>query len=146
MSGEGDCRDKACLVSTRVYMIINAAETINNFKIMRQFFHFVIGIGMLFPLILAAGCTKSQPEKTVNELSEREFANPPMDARPGALWTWLNGYVKPEQITKELEEMKAKGMRGAIIWDLGSLSDPNKIILRGRLSLVKNLSDQLTML
>ena len=61
-------------------------------------------------------------------LSIQDFRNPPTEARPSALWTWLNGHVDLKQITRELEEMKAKGMRGAIIWDLGALSDPNKII------------------
>lgn len=64
-------------------------------------------------------------------LSEEAFLNPPLQARPSALWTWLNGYVELPQITRELEEMKAKGMRGAIIWDLGSIADPEKIIPKG---------------
>jgi len=65
------------------------------------------------------------------ELSEAEFRKPPLSARPSALWTWLNGHVDHQQITRELEEMKAKGMRGAIIWDLGSIVDPKKIIPEG---------------
>ena len=36
-----------------------------------------------------------------------------------------------KQITFELEEMKAKGMRGAIIGDIGSLADPANIIPKG---------------
>lgn len=65
------------------------------------------------------------------QFSKESFQNPPIEARPGALWTWLNGYVSQPQITRELEEMKAKGMRGAIIWDLGSIADPEKIIPEG---------------
>jgi hypothetical protein len=98
---------------------------------MRQFFHFSFRNAILFLFIFAFGCTGRQSDKPISELSEKRFANPPLETRPGALWTWLNGYVKPAQITKELEEMKAKGMRGAIIWDLGSLSDPKKIIPQG---------------
>ena len=64
-------------------------------------------------------------------LSEESFQNPPLQARPSALWTWMNAYVDHEQLTFELEEMKAKGMRGAIIWDMGSLIDPDKIIPEG---------------
>lgn len=64
-------------------------------------------------------------------LSEKEFREPPMAARPAVLWTWLNGHVDRPQITRELEEMKAKGLRGAIIWDLGSIADPQKIIPAG---------------
>ena len=62
---------------------------------------------------------------------EEEFRNPPIQARPSALWAWLNGYVDRKQITRELEEMKAKGMRGGIIWDVGSIKDPDKIIPAG---------------
>lgn len=61
-------------------------------------------------------------------LSEEEFREPPMQARPAVLWTWLNGHVDRKQITRELEEMKAKGLRGAVIWDLGSIADPQKLI------------------
>jgi hypothetical protein len=63
--------------------------------------------------------------------SEAGFRNPPLEARPSALWSWLNGHVDARQITRELEEMKAKGMRGAIIWDVGAIADPGKIIPAG---------------
>jgi hypothetical protein len=61
-------------------------------------------------------------------LSQDEFRTPPIAARPSCFWSWLNGNVDRKQITRELEEMKAKGMRGGIIWDIGSIADPNKII------------------
>jgi hypothetical protein len=64
-------------------------------------------------------------------LSEEEFRNPPPAARPSVLWTWLNGHVDRAQITRELEELKEKGLRGAVIWDLGSIADPQKIIPAG---------------
>lgn len=50
------------------------------------------------------------------------FRNPPIEARPGAFWDWLNGNVDLAQLTHELEEMKAKGMSGAEIWDIGTYS------------------------
>ena len=43
----------------------------------------------------------------------------------------MNAHVDHKQITRELEEMKAKGMRGAIIWDMGALKDPERIIPEG---------------
>ena len=46
-------------------------------------------------------------------LSPEEFRNPPIEARPAVLWTWLNGHVDHKQLSHELEEMKAKGLRGA---------------------------------
>ena len=74
--------------------------------------------------MLAAGSARG-------ELSEAEFLDPPLAARPGALWSWMNGHVDHAEITRELEEMKAKGMRGAIIWDIGTLIDPEKTIPAG---------------
>jgi len=65
------------------------------------------------------------------ELSQAEFLNPPLQARPSALWTWMNAHVDRDQLTYELEEMKDKGMRGAIIWDMGALIDPDGIIPKG---------------
>lgn len=65
------------------------------------------------------------------QLSRDEFRNPPLQARPSCLWSWLNGHVDHGQITRELEEMKANGMRGAIIWDVGSLINPDKMIPAG---------------
>ena len=44
--------------------------------------------------------------------------NPPICARPGAFWAWLEGHVSLERLTYELEEMKAKGMGGTDIWDV----------------------------
>jgi pimeloyl-ACP methyl ester carboxylesterase len=55
------------------------------------------------------------------EPSAALFREPPMDARPGAFWDWLNGNVNLARLTEELEEMKAKGMSGAEIWDIGIL-------------------------
>ncbi|HLP78671.1 MAG TPA: glycosyl hydrolase, partial [Candidatus Paceibacterota bacterium] len=50
---------------------------------------------------------------------ESGFANPPLDARTRAYWWWLNGNVTKESITRDLEEMKAKGWGGALICDAG---------------------------
>jgi len=47
------------------------------------------------------------------------FANPPAEARTRAYWWWLNGNVTKAAITRDLEEMKAKGFGGAIITDAG---------------------------
>jgi len=61
----------------------------------------------------------------------KDFQNPPLDARPGAFWAWLEGHVSLERITYELEEMKAKGMAGADIWDVHAYVNPNGMIPAG---------------
>jgi hypothetical protein len=50
---------------------------------------------------------------------EAGFANPPNSARLRAYWWWLNGNVTKAAITRDLEEMKAKGFGGALICDAG---------------------------
>ena len=50
---------------------------------------------------------------------ENGFANPPKSARLRAYWWWLNGNVTKPAITRDLEEMKAKGFGGALICDAG---------------------------
>ena len=53
------------------------------------------------------------------EPSPALFQDPPMAARPGAFWDWMNGHVDLDRMTYELEEMKAKGMSGVEMWDIG---------------------------
>jgi len=75
--------------------------------------------------------TGSRPGSARTALSEKDFFAPPLEARPGVLWPWLNGYVDRDELARELEELKAKGFGGAVIWDVGSLADPKKIIPAG---------------
>ena len=91
---------------------------------------------VLCSLLLAGACWGA-PAASADAASrgslphENEFRDPPLSARPGAFWPWLNGYVSPQRITYELEEMKAKGMSGAEIWDVRSNADPDKMIPAG---------------
>jgi hypothetical protein len=62
---------------------------------------------------------------------EEGFINPTKEYRPLALWPWLNGYVDTSKLVYELEQMKDKGMRGALIWDVGALADPDNMIPAG---------------
>jgi len=50
---------------------------------------------------------------------EDGWQNPPPSARLRAYWWWLNGNVTKESITRDLEQMKAKGFGGAVIIDAG---------------------------
>lgn len=47
------------------------------------------------------------------------WKDPPQMARTQCWWWWLNGNVTKEAITRDLEEMKAKGMGGPNIVDAG---------------------------
>ena len=48
---------------------------------------------------------------------ETGFRTPPHSAGIRSFWWWLNGNVTAEAITRDLEEMKAKGYSGALIFD-----------------------------
>ena len=74
---------------------------------------------LLAGLLLASVCS-------ANTTIEEDWANPPRDARLRAYWWWINGNVDKAAITRDLEEMKAKGFGGALICDAdGSSQEGN---------------------
>ncbi|HVT84257.1 MAG TPA: glycosyl hydrolase [Chitinophagaceae bacterium] len=90
--------------------------------------HFAKSILFSFSLVILTGLNS----KIFSQRSlESNFLNPPIENRPLAFWPWLNGYVDTNKMVYELNEMKNKGMRGALIWDVGALADPGKIIPAG---------------
>lgn len=48
---------------------------------------------------------------------EKNFRDPPPAAGIRCFWWWLNGNVDKEAVSRDLEEMKAKGYSGALIFD-----------------------------
>jgi hypothetical protein len=52
-------------------------------------------------------------------LLEKDFLTPPDNAKPWTYWWWLDGASSKEGITKDLEEMKAQGISGVILFDAG---------------------------
>jgi hypothetical protein len=52
------------------------------------------------------------------------FQTPPDSAKPWAYWWWLNGNVRKEGITKDLEEMKRQGINGVLIFQAGGGETP----------------------
>ena len=58
------------------------------------------------------------------------FRQPPLAARPAVYWAWVNGLTDQAQLTRELEELKAKGIGGVYIFDVGA-QDPQKIVPAG---------------
>ena len=77
--------------------------------------------GLLLWLFLCPGMIRAE-----GDLS-RGFADPPPSARTRAFWWWLNGNVTKAAITRDLEEMKAKGFGGVLLFDAdGSDQDGNR--------------------
>jgi hypothetical protein len=63
---------------------------------------------------------------------EEGWQNPPVDAKLRAYWWWLNGNVTKESITRDLEQMQAKGFGGAILCDAnGASQDGNAPVPHG---------------
>ncbi len=63
---------------------------------------------------------------------ESGWVNPPRSARVRAYWWWLNGNVTRAAITRDLEEMKAKGWGGGLICDAdGASQDGNDPVKHG---------------
>ncbi len=50
---------------------------------------------------------------------KKGFKDPPQSAGVRCFWWWLNSNVTKEAITRDLEQMKAKGFSGALIFDAG---------------------------
>ncbi len=75
--------------------------------------HFVIGFCLFLSsqLLLPAAPTL-----------ESGWENPPNEARLRAYWWWLNGNVTAAAITRDLEQMKAKGFGGALLCDANGAS------------------------
>ncbi|MCK5137441.1 MAG: hypothetical protein KAR19_16775 [Bacteroidales bacterium] len=70
--------------------------------------------------ILLTSCNSTQQNTITGETDlETGFKNPPTSVRPWAYWVWTNGNVNFLQLTKDLEEIKAKGMGGFDIFDIG---------------------------
>ncbi|HEX3800789.1 MAG TPA: glycosyl hydrolase [Verrucomicrobiae bacterium] len=67
----------------------------------------------LFSCLPAVAQVETQPAL------EAGWTNPPNAARLRAYWWWLNGNVTKASISRDLEEMKAKGFGGAVIVDAG---------------------------
>lgn len=81
-------------------------------------------ISPLFALVVATLFVFSPPSKLHAGTSAlaglREgFANPARQFGVRCWWWWLNSNVTQDAITRDLEEMKAKGFSGAMIFDAG---------------------------
>jgi hypothetical protein len=79
-------------------------------------------MGSLAAVIVLAAFVDASPVRAAAPASDslvEGFANPPRQARLRAYWWWLNGNVTKAAITRDLEEMAAKGFGGALICDAG---------------------------
>ena len=93
---------------------------------------YLLAISFIF-LLLLRSCSDN-PEATGGssiEILSENFTDPPNSARPGAFWCWLNGNISKTAITRDLEEMKDKGMSRAEIWDVAAARNADNFIPAG---------------
>src|ERR1035438_2045223 len=80
-------------------------------------------LGLLIGFLLAAfaglSTAAAAPAAAIETTLGNGWTNPPNSARLRAYWWWLNGNVTKASITRDLEQMKAKGFGGALICDAG---------------------------
>lgn len=67
-------------------------------------------------LINIGGCRNTTGDITIQDL-EKEFKNPPDEARPRVWWHWMNGNITKEGIREDLEWMHSIGIRGVHNFD-----------------------------
>jgi hypothetical protein len=75
----------------------------------------------LLCLVLLTILEKTQvlAQKSVDAINASTFKTPPSTYGIRCWWWWLNGNTTKETITRDLQEMKAKGFSGACIFDAG---------------------------
>ncbi len=83
---------------------------------------------LLLSFILLKSCSTQDP---VISKWEEVFINPSVENRPLAFYDWLNGFVDTTRLVYELEEMKDKGMQGALIWDVGAMLNRDNLVPTG---------------
>ncbi len=84
---------------------------------------FLVGTGLAAGglLLVGPGCARAgrAAAATPPDLAAA-FDAPPLSARPGAYWVWVNGQFDREQMTRELEDARAKGLSGFEVFDVGT--------------------------
>jgi len=80
-------------------------------------------LGLILALSgLAASCAKTAPGPTY-EAIRQAFAEPPAEYRSAPLWVW-NDKMTQDQILRQLEDFKARGIGGAFIHPRPGLITP----------------------
>jgi hypothetical protein len=91
---------------------------------------YLVCIGVL-PAQAPFNATSTTPDAEL----EQHFHSPPASARPWVFWMWLHTDTTREAITRDLEEMHAKGIAGVILYDSGpgtAMKASTKMELRGK--------------
>ena len=77
-------------------------------------------IAATIPLSASVKARNSNPIPSTGLMAsplEQSFKNPPTSAQVWCYWWWLNGKASKEGITRDFEEMKKRGISGALLFD-----------------------------
>ena len=89
-----------------------------NHPVPRMFWHCLGLAVLLVPASALSQAPWSNETSTVPDPQMAEhFQSPPASVHPWVFWMWLNVDTNQAAITRDLEEMRAKGIEGAIIYD-----------------------------
>ena len=82
-------------------------------------------------VVVVMACKEGSKHEQQLNLLKAGFEAPPLEARPRALWAWVDGNFDREEITREMEEASRMGMGGFDIWDVSKVMDENNIVPAG---------------
>jgi len=75
-------------------------------------------------IILSVTCAFAGSPCSGADSLENGFLNPPQEARPWVYFWWQNNLASKEGVTKDLEEIKAKGIAGVVLVSAGGPAGP----------------------
>jgi hypothetical protein len=82
-------------------------------------FKSILGFYVITGLLLACNsCIQISNPDSIHDIKE-EFRNPPDSAKPGVYWYFMDGNLSREEMTKDLESMKAAGISNLIFLEVG---------------------------
>ena len=95
---------------------------------------FIKNLKQLFLLHVLAASSIMAAGAGVPDNLEQQFQIPPRRAQPWVYWVWLDTDIPRATITRDLEEMKAKGIAGCILYgnQSGHWSWPDKLVFSGK--------------
>ena len=91
------------------------------FKSERLYLLLIILSSLILFTVITSSCKGYNEVHVSDDYLEKGFINPPGTAQPQVFWWWLNSFINKEGVTRDLEEMKRKGIGGALIFDAAAV-------------------------
>jgi len=71
----------------------------------------------LITFLLFAGLITLSSCKQQHDHLREGFLNPPLEARPGVMWHWMNGFVSKDGIRKDFIDLHDKGIQNVELFN-----------------------------